>query len=68
MQFNTENFFFLSISFYFFILSIYILFYFVGLFFLLQNGVHVGGKESDGLGLCPCAPQHNSTAVYAGKN
>ncbi|KAH0545685.1 hypothetical protein KQX54_002362 [Cotesia glomerata] len=32
----------------------------------LYNGSYVGSGESDGLGLCPYDPQHNSTAVFAG--
>lgn len=34
---------------------------------MLQNGAYVGGKDTDGLGLCPYDPQHNSTAVFAGE-
>ncbi|XP_057320124.1 semaphorin-1A-like isoform X1 [Microplitis mediator] len=34
--------------------------------FVRTNGSYVGSGESDGLGLCPYDPQHNSTAVFAG--
>ncbi|XP_044018703.1 semaphorin-1A-like [Aphidius gifuensis] len=34
--------------------------------FTIKNGAYVGGKDTDGLGLCPYDPQHNSTAVFAG--
>lgn len=32
-----------------------------------QDGKYVGEKDSDGLGLCPYDPAHNSTAVFAGE-
>ncbi|XP_034934112.1 semaphorin-1A-like isoform X2 [Chelonus insularis] len=35
-------------------------------FILSKNGSYEGAGESDGLGLCPYDPQHNSTAVFAG--
>ncbi|XP_063995901.1 semaphorin-1A-like isoform X1 [Diachasmimorpha longicaudata] len=34
--------------------------------FILQDGSYVGSGDTDGLGLCPYDPQHNSTAVFAG--
>ncbi|XP_011308479.1 semaphorin-1A isoform X2 [Fopius arisanus] len=34
--------------------------------FIVQDGAYVGGGDTDGLGICPHDPQHNSTAVFAG--
>ncbi|XP_012264819.1 semaphorin-1A-like isoform X2 [Athalia rosae] len=34
--------------------------------FHFENGVHTSENETEGLGLCPYDPEHNSTAVYAG--